>query len=265
MWKQETDAEYFGSGHFGSTVAKMALISPQAARDYLMAGERKPSKAMELGSAWDCLLSYGGHRRAVRPAGMRLNTKEGKEWAAENPGPSMSHSDEELLLKCYARMPHSAINIVRCAVSQQTLRTHMCNVPVQMRADAVRAGVIYDFKLSGISLNAWPAHAIRMGYHIQAGWYRMIAKEVRKTAFDFRFIVTESKSPHRTCIFAPSARWLAFGDSRAENALSILHDAIKSGDWSDQSPTMREMELPEWADGCSVAMDEDGSINLDGE
>ena len=80
----EPEAEYFSSGAWGSSSARRALVSPQAAWDNFTGIEQISSSAFALGTAWDRHLTGEG-QYIVRPADVDGRTKEGKAWLASVP------------------------------------------------------------------------------------------------------------------------------------------------------------------------------------
>jgi hypothetical protein len=268
---RETDAQYHGSGYYGSGIAKAVLQSRRLAKDKIDGiATVKESAAIILGRAWDAMCTGGNDfedKFVIVADDLSMSSKEGKAIKDANHGKQvLRQSSHDLLERCVKRMPSdlliSSMKDMQNQRTQMTGRTEISGVPVQMRADALRDGLIIDWKMSGVPIGRWPDHAIKMGYHIQAGWYRMVARRLTGTVHSFAFQVTESKAPHRTVLFQPDEEWLQYGDDMADKALGLLAECLESGRWDDPDEPIRPLHLPAWADQDDFVIDEDGGISL---
>lgn len=275
---RESDDVYhqqYGKTYIGSSLAKLALQSRRLVKDRMDGiSIIEPSKAMILGQAWDRVLSYGkANAFLAMPDGITKNNKEGKALVADAAAagvPLVSYDESLAIERALDRTPSAIKSMIDKAnaegMTQLSARCEYDGVSMQMRADMidVQGSTIYDVKFTGQPLEAFNNHAIKMGYHVQAGWYRFIATCCTGREWNFAFIVTESKPPYRTAIFMPAEDWLEYGDAQAAEARLIIANAIRSDDWTDPDDGMiRTLTLPAWASSADVVQGDDGSIDLE--
>jgi hypothetical protein len=263
--RQEPDTQYFSSGAYGSTVAKAALVSPQHARDVIDGIDRAPSTAMQFGTLWDTYLT--GDRSSIieRPL-TYTDAKTGevkpwhhasavcKAWEAQNIGKLIIKPDEQQRITLMdSRMPEELRELVGFSNPQMVYRFCHGYFEAQCKVDllhydeaANRYDAIIDAKTTSSKIEQFMNQSINYGYHVQAGWYRWIIRELTGELLPFSFLVTETVSPYRTVHFIPDAEWLAYGDAEAQRAVTILDRCAQSGNWTDQQPTTQTLSLPAW-------------------
>ena len=259
---QESDADYFASGAYGSTVAKAALISPQKARDVIDGRFRHNTSALNFGTLWDTYTT--GDRSSVI---MRPDTYEDaktgaikewhhsstvcKAWHAEHANHIIAKKEDfERAVVMWERMPAKLRSLVEACQKQAVYRHTVGDIFAQCKVDLLRHDVLssemIDIKTTSSPIEEFDRQAMKYGYHVQAGWYRWIVKAATGESLPFSFIVTETVSPFRTVHFRPDDNWLAYADIEAARALAILSHPAATGDWSDKKPITQTLTLPHY-------------------
>ena len=251
-WICESESEYFTSQSWGSSDARKALISPRCAQDYRTGVAKATSSGFAMGTAWDIFHTGRADDLVIRPADMDGRTKEGKAWAAANAGKATVTAEEwETIKRMAERMPFNCLEVTASARGkgqcQMVGRTTLEGVSVQCRVDLMDNGILYDLKTTSKPIDQFAKAAFGYGYHIQAGWYRMVAQAVTGKDMPFRFIVTETVAPWRTVEFIPDSDFTALGDAKAREALAIIAACTKSGEWPETISPTCTLSLPKWA------------------
>lgn len=252
----EAEEIYFSSGAWGSTSARRALVSIAAAHDTFtgMDGKDK-TDALALGSAVDAALCPCPHAKplVVRPADIDGRTKEGKGWLAEHAGHQViTAAMGETIDRIRDRMAAPVQMMLEMAAERQQFQRVFRAVspeglPVQCRFDILRGDQPYDLKTTSTTLEAWPRSAWEYGYAFQAAWYSWVAGLCGRKLAPMRYLVVETRSPWRSCIYTPDSEWLAAGEAQRMQAVDLLTDAWRSDCWSDNGPLDRILSLPRWA------------------
>lgn len=248
----EPEAEYHSGFAVGSTTAKKALVSVRHAKDHMEGIDKPESSGFSLGRAWDELIT-GKPSYVVRPADLDGRTKEGKAWLAENAGKNvLKPEDEDALKRMHARVPFSIGSLFLQAERDDSFQLVgrvplQAGLTVQCRIDMLIGRMAYDLKTTSKPIEDFGRSAYQYGYHLQAGWYMMVCQMTGFPLDGFRFIVTETKSPHRTVEFIPDSDFLVFGFAQAEKALNLLQEAYLTDNWDDQTTAPMTLSLPKWA------------------
>jgi hypothetical protein len=251
-WITEPESEYFTSQSWGSSDARKALISPRCAMDYRTGVAKATSSGFAMGTAWDIFHTGDATSLAIRPADLDGRTKEGKAWASENAGKvTVTHEEWETIKRMGERMPFNCIEATATARANKQCqlvgRTDMDGVSVQCRVDLLSGGVLYDLKTTSKPIEQFAKAAFGYGYHVQAGWYRMVAHAITGKDWPFRFIVTETVAPWRTVEFIPDSDFTAYGDAKAREALAIIAECTRKNEWPETISPTCTLTLPKWA------------------
>lgn len=87
------------------------------------------------------------------------------------------------------------------------------------------------------------------GYHRQAGFYLpLITEIIGSPVFDFYFVAVEKAEPYGVAVYRLSDAATARGHDETITALIRLQACIKSDQWPNLEPTLREIGLPKWYD-----------------
>jgi hypothetical protein len=146
----------------------------------------------------------------------------------------------------YSRVPSDLLLLIDQSQPQMVARFNHGYFEAQCKVDLLHPDGMIDAKTIGMRIDQFVNQSIRWGYHVQAGWYRWIIRELTGELLPFSFLVTETMSPYRTVHFVPDEDWLAYGDAEAQRAVAILDRCAQSGNWTDQQPTTQTLSLPAW-------------------
>lgn len=122
---------------------------------------------------------------------------------------------------------------------------------LKCRPDFLRDdGLIIDYKTTkDASPKWWPRDAAKLGYHIQAGYYRMICNKILGTPNNtlFAFIAQEKVAPYAVTVHVPDNAFMERGEQIARYVLTKIAACKKSGYWPGYSDEALSLSLPEWA------------------
>lgn len=222
--------------------------------------EKKPTKAMILGSAVDCLFFDGDDafhdQYAVRPAEMKGTTNAGKAWAQE-------HSHQTILSWGDAA---NILGTVRAIIEYEPAKEFFLDARSQIsmlwedpctglkskgRPDCKPniTGVMTDLKTTeDVSLPAFQKVAGNMKYHWQAamysdGWQLLTGEHIHT----FSFVVASIVPPHRVEVYDLSEKDLRKGREQYQIEMGIFADCHRNNRWPVSTGKRQILELPSWA------------------
>ena len=250
---------------------KKILISPahyQAAlKDRLI-----PTPAMQMGTAAHCLILDGqaafDGAYVKKPDGIKLNTKEGKEWKAsvgrktvlaaggkDDPwgsvhGMAESLSRLEWYQGTYASDSHAppteAEYIKRNEVS---IYWDELGVRCKARLDSVlvEEGIVLDLKTTdSVDPETFMKKVVNLGYDFQAAYYARAAQMAYGKPFRFIFAAVERKAPYTVDLFEVTPDMMAEGMYKVDKALKVYADCVASGEWPNREPRIHSLDYPSW-------------------
>lgn len=122
---------------------------------------------------------------------------------------------------------------------------------MKIRPDFLRTdGIIVDYKTTkDASPKWWPRQAADLGYHIQAGYYRMVANLINGTPLEnrFVFIAQEKEPPYAVTTFVADSAYLERGEQIARFQMARIANAMKTKEWPGYSDSALSLSLPDWA------------------
>jgi hypothetical protein len=241
-----------------STLTAMAE-SPGAYR-HLCDTEFKPTPAMDFGDAVDTLLFEGKEallgRFAMRPEGLKLTTKDGKQWKRDNPGivvpahevystalavlmdpVAAGFLDEgDAQVSAFAQDPDSEL---WCKVRPDICRRTYKPTDVPTLADLKVTAVIDP--------HAWVRIAYRLKYHWQAALYLDIMTAATGNYHEhFFFIVVENKPPHHVMVYETPASVIEQGRAEYKAALMQVKACRDADYWPTSTGEVQVMEFERW-------------------
>lgn len=209
----------------------------------------KPSFA--IGRAFDDLLCNGKPSWIVKPEGIDMRTKAGKEWAAEHEGSDiLSADDDRMIYEMRDAMnanPHSAMWSM-CETQVSIRRDLPSGVALQSRPDGLDlvGHRLVDLKTCR-DLNRFHRDCIDYGYHMQIAMGQwLLAQEGYHV--DAYLIVVESKLAPRCKVFKIPELALSAGWSKCEKLTGEIASRYKSGDWTETQMEIEEIQLDSWTE-----------------
>ena len=240
---------------------KKILDSPahyQAALKFKMI----PTPAMEMGTALHCI-SLDGQKAfdagyIQKPEGIRLNTKEGKEWK-ESCGRkkvlSAGGKDDP-----WGSVHGMAANLAELAWFDPEQEDYIKHNEVSIYWDwlgqackarldrvLIDEGIVLDLKTTdSVDPETFMKKVVNLGYDFQAAYYAKAAEAVYEKPFRFIFVAVERKAPYTVDLFEVSPDMMAEGIRKCEAALRLYGECNDKGVWPNRVPSIRTLEYPGW-------------------
>lgn len=213
-----------------------------------------PSGA-EQGLALDCYLTEGvgafREKYAIKPEGLKLNTKAGMEWAAKNEGTiHISASDYLILCDAVDAVRASPLwpAIEKCS-SQYTCRRHSdaLGLGLQSRPDWLDAngGIVFDLKKTR-DITRFGSQAIDLGYHLQAAIASWCLAGDGVPLEHAYLVAVEWERGARCRIYEIPQDALEDGHHRMRETAQEISRRIIARDWSDRQDEIEPLPIPDY-------------------
>lgn len=219
---------------------------------------------MEMGTALHCLTLDGRNafegQYTKKPDGIKLNTKEGREWKAnvgrkkvlsaggkDDPWGSVFGMDESLRRLAYFD-PSQEDYIKHNEVS---VYWEWEGVECKARLDRVdiEAQLVLDVKTTDtVEPELFTKKVVGLGYDFQAAYYTKAAEVAFGKKFDFVFAAVERKSPFTVDLFQVDffGEMMAEGMAKCEAALRLYKKCSERGEWPNREPLVHRLTYPSW-------------------
>lgn len=207
----------------------------------------------------------------VKPAGMKLSTKEGIQWKKDHPGvddgglpylPAESDAPDTASVADIKGMIESVMDhpigrrAVETSVKQESAFCYdvttgllrKCRPDMRLYDNSGRM-VLVDLKTTshgGGASSVWSGHCARMSYHVQDAFYTDIYQDLLGSDPMFIFMVVERKKPYAVRLFQIEATGKQVGREKYQRAMSILKTCEDSGHWPSYSSAIEVIRLPRW-------------------
>jgi hypothetical protein len=260
----QADAPYRADPAHAQSYVKHILRSPA---HYLAAKQKKfgPTLTMQIGSALHCLALEGQEQFdrdfILKPEGMNLTTKEGKEWkVAAGKKTVLSKTDQ------YASWDavHGMVNSLRrldwfdpdqadyrkynelsiyweadgldckCRLDRAVLEPDRVLVLDLKTTDSVESGDFLNKIIGGLN------------YLFQSSWYVEGAEAAFNLPAVFVFIGVERTPPYTTRTFEVSAEMILEGREQTTIARQLLAKCIRTKTWEPPLIRHEVLDLPPW-------------------
>jgi pyruvate-formate lyase-activating enzyme len=258
----QPDGAYRQNPGIAQSHLKSILISP-AHYQAALTKRWQTTPNMLLGSALHCAVLEGTaafeSSYIERPDDIKLNTKDGKEWAAEQKKQrkTVLTGEQTQQLKGMVK----ALQTLEWfeVAEQERLRKYSelsiywewCGMDCKARLDRVieleDKVLVLDLKTTdSVQPKKFIDKVIGLNYMFQAAYYTEAAARAFKKPAEFIFIGVERDAPHSIDYFCPGEDMVAEGHKQCEHALSLLKQCILTDEWPNQPPTLKTMSLPDW-------------------
>lgn len=243
---------------------KHILLSPA---HYQASKKRRflPTINMEIGSALHCKVLEGDaefeKRFVLKPEGVSLNTKEGKEWKAENAGKTvLTNTERERAWESVHGMTDALRKLDWFKGDQPDYRKFnelsiywdADGIPCKGRLDRlVDTGdelLVLDLKTTdSVEPSSFTKKvAGGMNYIFQAAWYAEAASLAYNKPAKFIFVAIERACPWTVGIYEMSDDTMAEGYQQIRRARSILKECLTEKKWPEPEIQYNMLELPAW-------------------
>lgn len=246
------------------TGAKTLLECP-AQYAWERAHPKKPTEAMEFGSAVDQLLFGGGGPETV--------VVDAESWRSpadqETRRRARAQGGVALLRKTYRKASDMAQAVFDNPEAAELLtggrgqvsawcRDEATGVLRRGRFDYLLDDLVVDYKTSeSADPKQWArTHTAKYGYHIQNAWYLDLARDLGLTPRGFVFVVQQTKAPYLVSCVELTRSAVERGRELGRLALERFRDCTESGVWPDYSGLygpIVPVDIPEWAYRTSYA------------
>ena len=256
-----TTAEYRQHSACNFSSLKALLTSPahyQAAINHKM----EETAAMLLGTLTHAVALEDKEIDAVctvKPEGLNLATKEGKEWkakASEHGLPIISTDDAIHIVnmaQSIRQNPHAAQILAQSPERETPLFSHIQGVPCKCLIDAHGTdGVawwIADLKTTDdASPEAFARKVANYHYDLQAELYSAILSrhhQIESRPY-WLWIAVEKTAPY-TCAVYNANEWRESGDAKLDQVLQSWKECTASGEWPQPWQGINQLPKPKWA------------------
>jgi len=201
----------------------------------------------------------------VRPAGLDLRTKAGKEWAESVNGASVITQEQfdsaRRMIDNLNAHPAWAL----CSRQDKSKREVSCfgerlvlpqgqpmmDIRVKARIDLVPevGPALVDLKTTDDARPEQFARSVdEFGYHIQAAFYLDLWNELASEQRDqFCIFAVEKTAPHNVAAYCIHADAITHGRTLYHNALEVFAECVREGRWPGYTEDIRMLNIPRYA------------------
>lgn len=257
-----------------SMIVELAQNTPAHVKA-VMDGERikKATKQMVSGTLADLAILEPdkfkeGVSHWIRPEGLDLRTKEGKQWEKDHPAlPAILDSSddpavasmEDIQGMIASVMSHKvARRIVEQSVKQESVFCYDPDTGLlrKVRPDArlvdgcgrLTLGDLKTTFVGGTSSRVWASHAASMGYFVQDPFYSDVYKDLMGEEPFFLFFVVERKPPYAVRVFQIDSMGRQAGRELYKRSMEQFAKCKQDGLWPahNDSDGIETIRLPYW-------------------
>lgn len=258
---------YFAADGVSHSMLKHMDPTPAHLLAYLARQEQEAERpiALTLGTlVHERVLTPGGEFKqvAVKPEGLRFNTKEGKAWREEHlaAGKQILTQDEYVFVVCAVEniLAHPECRPLFESDATKTEVSVFCpfslggTVQRKARIDIVSAGnALADIKTCQSAHKPDFASAILdFGYHTQAAYYLDIWADAvpvgQEAKSHFVFIAVEKTPPYLVAVYDIAARAIKEGRRINIERLQKYIECKETAHFPGYSQSVEDIDLPAW-------------------
>jgi len=216
--------------------------------------------AMAFGSAAHAYILEGAEafhaRYAVKPDGLSLATREGKQWKESLGGREIvSFTDHMRIVAMYGALmsnPAAAKLLRAGGVAEATMIATDPETGLRLltRPDLFigKLGLSVNLKTTmAPNPEAWRRTCANLRYDLSDALFRRVARLLQIENASHAFLVVGSKPPHLNYVAALSAEAAHAADQQLDQILRRFAACIDSGKWPGYADGVVEIGLPTWA------------------
>jgi hypothetical protein len=224
-----------------------------------------PTINMEIGSALHCLVLEGekefNNRYILKPSDIALNTKEGKEWKAQNSSKTvLTNTEKERAWDSVHGMAQSLMKLDWFKQDQPDYRKFnelsiywdADGIPCKGRLDRlVDTGdclLVLDLKTTdSVDYSSFVKKLTGgMNYLFQAAWYSEAASLAYNKPAKFIFAAIERAEPRTLALNEMSDDMMDEGYKQIRQARKMLKKCLDSKEWPGPQVRYNVLDLPHW-------------------
>lgn len=250
------DAYHLAGGVSKSMLDQLAHPkTPAHLRAYLDEPRPEPSDAMEFGSALHSALLQPDtmSKYAIRPEGLDMRTKTGKEWAEANSDrPVLTKPRAVIIERCVANCwAHPvAKRLLKDADFERSLFASDSHGTLRKgRLDALpRAGnIIPDVKTcASAAPDDFEKSVADYRYMVQAAYYLDLAELCGIERSHFLFICVEKTPPYAVAVHELDPMVIEYGRKLYQRDLTVYRQCVETGVWPGYPQTVQVIGVPKW-------------------
>ncbi len=251
------DAYLLAQGVSKSMLDRLAWPkTPAHLRAYLDEPPEEPTDAMKFGSVLHAALLQPETLAAVavRPEGLDLRTKAGKEWAEAQDGKTVVTADR---MKSIQRMVD---NVWKHPIAKRLLTGSDCERSIfaadgngtlrKGRLDVLtKAGnILPDVKTcESAAPDDFEKSVVNYRYHVQAAYYLDLCELIGIKREKFCFICVEKSAPYCVAVHELDELVIEWGRKLYQRDLTLYRQCLESGVWPGYPPEVGIIGVPQWA------------------
>lgn len=255
--------DYHGGPEFSASAAKEILRSPAHYKNVYLDGNKKSSKAFDIGTAVHAKVLGVGAQAVAYPekvlaANGAASTGEAKKWAAEQ--------------RAAGLVPVKQSEFDQINAMSESVLSHPDIYPALEQAGWAEASVFacdpdtglelrcrFDFlpedhpmaldlkKTTDASLKGFTRSIEDFMYDVQHGHYMDVAEYADLWVEDLIFVAVEDKAPFLANPIRLEPEWIEMGKVRARAARTRLLQCRERGEWPGYPPGVKRASPPPWA------------------
>ena len=190
---------------------------------------------------------------AIKPAYMRLNTKECKKWAIDNKNKIIIDFDLGSNLfeieKSVLNSPAKLIYDIKGQAELSYFWDDLGLVKGKCRPDWISddGNIVVDIKTTtDASPKGFQKSIAHWGYHLQLGWYIRGLRKLGLPAKEFIFIAIEKTPPFSVGVYRANKEMITYANDEINNLVYDIDESLKSDDFPDYTPEIMDLGLPNW-------------------
>ena len=260
----QPDPDYRSHPAEAQSYIKHILKSPA---HYIASKEKKwpATPNMEIGTAVHCMVLEGpdtfDSQYIMKPANIKLNTKEGQAWKKENQDRKiLSNSDTARSWDTIIGISSRMMQLPEFRGNQPDYRKFNEvsiyweseeGISCKARLDRVVVAEDYveviDIKTTdSVDPKKFNSKVHSLNYLFQAGWYGEAAQRAYNLPPRFKFVAVEREPPYTAAYFPVSEDMMSEAMSQCVHAREILKGCQESGSWAEPEVVNHPLKLPDW-------------------
>ena len=247
--------------HKASGVSKSSLdriappYTPAHYRAYMDEPSEEPTEAQKFGSLLHAaLLTPDKLDVAVKPEGLDMRTKTGKEWAESNSGKNIINSDQKTMIdRCienvwkhpFASRLMKSSDLERSLFAEDSHGTHR-----KGRLDILPRGgnIVADLKTcQSAAPDEFEKSIYNYRYGVQSAYYLDLCELCGMEREKFVFICVEKSPPYLVAVYELDPDVVEFGRKLYQRDLTILRHCRETNTWPGYPVDVTRVGVPMFA------------------
>lgn len=191
----------------------------------------------------------------VRPKGLDMRTKAGKEWREAQGGlPELTHNEAVTIEKCVASLwahPNASRMIKSGEFEVGLFATDSRGTLRKCRPDVLHrtgSNVLCDVKTcASAAAPHFEKQIVNYRYHVQAAYYLDLCKLLGIEKEHFCFLCVEKTPPYAVAVYDLEPDVIRFGRTIYQRDLQVYRNCVESGEWPGYPTDITTIGVPMYA------------------